>query len=61
MTNKHQLDQLEKLLRQRRPAFENKAQQLCWERGFLTGLLASLININPEVRRFINAKIANRI
>ena len=60
MKLQRELDLVEQLLRQRRPSTQDIYQRVCWERGFLTGFLASIAQSSPEVKRLINSKINQR-
>ena len=51
------IDIIEKLLRQNNRNYKDSHEQLLYERGYLTGLLARMINDNPHILNQVISKI----
>ena len=53
-------DVVEKLLRQNKRVYKDSHDQLLYERGYLTGLIARLMLTNPILRRDLEELIKNK-
>jgi hypothetical protein len=54
------IDVVEKLLRQNKRNYKNSHEQLLYERGYLTGLLAIMMSDDPNILHQIINKTNNR-
>ena len=54
------IDVIEKLLRQNKRNYKNSHEQLLYERGYLTGLLARMMIENPMFRNEIIDRVKKK-
>ena len=54
------IQQIETLLKMQNRKFKSSHEQMLYERGYLTGLMARLMLTDPFLRRDINDKIKHK-
>ena len=60
MTLKDCIDAVEKMLSQNNREFNNSHEQILYERGYLTGLLAELMLEEPRIRHNIIERVKHK-